>query len=93
MTPAAETRVIVGDCDRSVVGLSFFRERFGESEIQNLYVSVQSDHDVGGLQITVDDAFFMRFFERLGYLARQLASFLDRDRAPLQACGEVFSFH
>ena len=68
-------------------------ERFGESEIQNLYVSVKSDHDVGGLQITVDDAFLVRFFERLGYLTRQLTSFLHRDWPPLQAGRKVFSFH
>ena len=36
----------------------------------------------------------MRFFERLGYLARQLVRFLDHAYRPrYRTCSEDFSFH
>jgi hypothetical protein len=43
--------------------------RFCESEIEQLDRALGSDLDVGGLEVAVDDAFFMRGFEAVGHLA------------------------
>ena len=42
----------------------------GEAKVEHLDDALGRDLDVGGLQIAMDDALFVRGFERLGDLAR-----------------------
>jgi hypothetical protein len=43
-------------------------QEYCEAEIQNFYLIFRRDEDVAGLQITVDDAVLVGFFEGRGYL-------------------------
>ena len=40
---------------RRCSGISLTREQFGDAEIQQLYLSIVSDEDVGGLEIAMND--------------------------------------
>ena len=53
-------------------------DELGEAEIDNLGVTVLGDHDVGRLQIAVDDALLVSAGQALGDLGRQ------RERAALR---------
>ena len=52
-----------------------------EAEIKHLHDARGRDHDVGRLQITMDDAFFVRGFERVGDLLCVVESGLERQRS------------
>ena len=39
-----------------------------QSEVEHLDHALRRDHDVGGLQVAMNDAFFVRRFERVGDL-------------------------
>ena len=43
-----------------------------ESEIEHLHHALRRDFDVGGLQIAMDDAFFVRGFQRFRDLSRDV---------------------
>ena len=45
-------------------------DRLRQSEIEDFDSAIRRDLDVGGLQIAVDDPFFVRGFQRVGNLAR-----------------------
>ena len=62
----------------------------GQTEVQDLHLVVRRDLHVGRLQIAMDDAFFMRGFQRLGNLTRHGEGLLDRHRTTLQPVGERF---
>ena len=44
------------------------RDDFGHAEVGDLGGAVLMHHDVGGLDIAMDDAFFVRVIERRGHL-------------------------
>jgi hypothetical protein len=46
-----------------------------------------------GLEITMDDAGFMRRFQRFGNLPRDRQRFVDRDRPARDPLGEIFTIH
>ena len=52
--------------------------RLREPEVEHLHHAVRRDLDVRGLQVAVDDPFFVRGLERLGDLARDRQRFGDR---------------
>jgi len=52
-----------------------------EAEIKHLHDARGRDHDVGRLQITMDDAFFVRGFERVGDLPGVIESNIEWQRA------------
>jgi len=62
-----------------------------EPEIEQLDLAVGRDFHVRRLHVAVHDALLVRFLERLGGLPRDRERLVDRDRAPLQPLGEVFS--
>ena len=47
---------------------AFATYRFGEAEIENFNCALRRNLNVGGFQIAVDDAFFVRVLQRLGDL-------------------------
>src|SRR5262249_34064232 len=53
---------------------------FRESEVQHLYVSLRRDFDVAGLQIAMNDSFFVRRRQRLRYLNGQVERLGNRER-------------
>ena len=53
----------------------------GQAEIEHLDNAVRGDRDVGGLEITVDDAPFVGGIERIGNLSREAQDFRDRQAA------------
>jgi hypothetical protein len=59
--------------------------RLREPEVQHLDRAVRSHFDVRGLQVAMDDALFVRRFDRLGYLLRQRQRFVHRHRAGREA--------
>ena len=58
-------------------GLSGFRQ----AEVEHLDGAVRADFDVRRLQITMDDALFVRRLQRLGYLFRDQQRLIERDRS------------
>ena len=56
-------------------------QSLGESEIQDLDRAIGPDHDVGGLQVAVDDADVVSGGERVGDLHAELDGIHDRDLA------------
>ena len=56
----------------------FFLEGFGQAEVQGLDLAFRRYLDIGGLQIAVDDAFFVGCFEAFGDLAADIQSFIER---------------
>ena len=78
-----------GGCHRSGRGAGEGRSRpSGQSEIENLDRAVAADHDVGGLQITVDDSRLVRGFERSGDLRKNLVCLVYRQWALRESCSE-----
>lgn len=55
-------------------------DRFRQTEVEHLGLSLGCDQYVGGLQIPVDDPFAVRGFECLGDLLAEVQSLLDRER-------------
>jgi hypothetical protein len=53
-----------------------------ESEVEHLHDAGGCDLDIGGLQITVDDALVVRGLERVGDLARDREGFRQRQPGP-----------
>ena len=75
----------------SLVGLDVARSGFGglgETEVQHLYRAVRPQLDIAGLQVAVNDAFFVRAFERIGDLPRDFQGFVERNRAVRDALGQ-----
>ena len=60
---------------------AFFTGELGEAEIENLGEAFGRDHDVGGLQVAVDDADVVSGGERVGHLHAELDGIHDRDLA------------
>ena len=65
----------------------------GEPEVEHLDLAVRRDLHVRGLQVAVDDAFLVRFLERLGDLACDLDRLLGRDRSAPEPLREVLAEH
>ena len=53
-------------------------QRLRQPEVEDLHRAVRADHDVGGLEIAVDDVLLMRRFERIGDLLRDEQCLIDR---------------
>ena len=60
--------------------------RLRETEVEHLHRAVGAHFDVRGLQIAVNDALFVRGFERLGDLLRDGQCLVERDRARAMRC-------
>jgi hypothetical protein len=65
----------------------------GETEVENLGGAVRRDLDVGGLQVTVDDAPLVRGGQTIGDLSGHLQRIVHRERPALDALGEIFARH
>jgi hypothetical protein len=63
-------------------------DRFREAEVEHLDRAIRCDLDIGGLEIAVDDALFVRRFERLGNLSRDGEHLGDRHRSARDAVRE-----
>jgi hypothetical protein len=69
--------------------LSF--EGLGQAEIEDLDLAVGCQLDVGGLEVAVDDALLVGFFEGLGDLFRDPRGFIDGNRAAPLSFREIFA--
>jgi hypothetical protein len=76
---------------RNIDGSAFIGERLCQSEIEHFHLAVGRELDVRRLQVAVNDAAFVRRFERLRDLLRNLQSFIDRNRAALDSFAEGFT--
>jgi hypothetical protein len=56
-------------------------ERLGEPKIEHLHHALRRDLDVGGLQVSVDDAPLVRRLDGFGELPRNVQRFVERPRA------------
>ena len=96
MTPArVASRVSVGECLRRHGGRIAF-QRLGQTEIEDLDFAVAGEFDVGRFQIAVNDALFVRGFERVGDLAGDGESLVNRNGSRRDTFGErgpVDEFH
>jgi hypothetical protein len=70
MTPARVRGTQHGRRLRQIAWERRLLERLGEPEIQHFHHAVRPQLDIRRLEITVDDAVFVRGFERLGDLFR-----------------------
>src|SRR5437764_4599101 len=73
--------------------LSLRLEQVGETEIQNLELTIGRDLDIARLQITVNDAYTMRSFETRGHLLAQLQNVAFRQRTASEFSFESQSRH
>jgi hypothetical protein len=67
-----------------------------QPEVEDLHRAVRADHDVGGLEIAVDDVLLMRRFERIGDLLRDGQCLIDRQGSacdPLRQVLTLDEFH
>src|SRR5690242_632000 len=64
-----------------------------QAKIEHLDPTVGSDLHISGLEITVDDSFFVRFLDRLGHLPRYGQCFPDWQRTALQPFPESLTLH
>ena len=62
----------------------------GEAEVQHLDATVGRQHDVGGLEVAMHDAFVMRGGERIGERGPYGENSLEREAALWDACGKRF---
>ena len=60
----------------------------GQTEVEHLHTAIVGDHDVGRLQVTMDDAGFVRDIERLGDLRRVRDRLADRQRTSRNTSSE-----
>ncbi len=63
----------------------------GQAEIEDLDLQINAKHDVGRLEVAVDDALVVGCFEPHGDLTPDLQGVADRQRARLDALGEVLA--
>ena len=63
-------------------------ERLRQSEVQHLHRAIRSHLDIRGFQIAMDDAVFMRGFERVRDLARDRQRLVERNGTLRDAIGE-----
>ena len=66
--------------------------RLGQAEVEHLHGAVGAHHDVGGLEIAVDDAPLVSGLERLDDLRRDAQRIVQRDRPAREPLGEVLPF-
>ena len=72
--------VTVGDCERS--GADPSPSDFREAEVEHLHHAFWRDLDVGGLQIPVNDPFFVRRVQRVRNLAGNGQRLVERQSSP-----------
>ena len=84
--------VIVGDVGRVDTSRSHWFEGLRQSEIQHLHCAIRPQLDVRGLQIAMDDALFVRRFQRFGNLPGDRQCLVERDRPLRDAVGERRAF-
>ena len=65
----------------------------GEAEIQHLHPALDRHHDVGGLEIAVQDALLVRRRQRLGDLDAECGHVAHRQRAGREAGGQRLARH
>jgi hypothetical protein len=70
-------------CAREIGRGTIAADDLCETEVENLHRSVRRDLDVRGLQVAVDDPLFMRDFEGLGDLPRDIQHLSERKSAAL----------
>src|ERR1019366_7313187 len=68
------------------------RNPLGQTEVQNLYVAVSADHDVGGLEIAVNDARVVRRAQGFDHLTGYSETLL-RGRMMLQPLAQRIALH
>src|SRR5437899_3475355 len=63
--------------------IRLLRMHLGQSEVQNLQLPPRRDHDVGWLEVAVNDAVLVRFGHRIGRLQSEVqhASEIQRSSA------------
>src|SRR5262249_1145667 len=66
--------------------------KFGEAEVENFCLAAVSDKDVSGLDIAMNDAFFVGGVERVGYLDSDFERGFYRLRASANDLIERFAF-
>ena len=66
--------------------------RLGQAEVEYLHGAVGAHHDVGGLQVAVDDPPLVGGLERLDDLLRDGQRIVQRDRPAREPLGEVLPF-
>jgi hypothetical protein len=64
-----------------------------QSEVQNFHRPIVCDFDIGGLQIPVDDALFMRRSQGFRNLGGDGQSFIHVNRTTTNVVGQRFSLH
>ena len=62
------------------VGAGKFGRKFGEAEVENFGNAACGDENIGGLDVSVDDALVMGGLESVSYLAAEFFYFIDSDR-------------
>src|SRR5579883_917265 len=83
-----------GCCNR-IVGAPRDWDTFGESKIEYLHITVEADHDVGRLQVAVDDSCGVRGAQSFENLARNLDRSVGRtlrELRPLQPIPQSLPF-
>ena len=79
--------------DRDALGSGFVAQGLGEPEVEHLHGAVRRQLDVGGFEIAVDDALFVRGFESAGELERDRHNLRRRERTRAQPVGECRPFN
>ena len=64
-----------------------------DAEVEHLHPPACCDHDIGWLQVTMDDCVRVRLRQRIGNLPRDRQRLLGRERPALDQCAERLSFH
>ncbi len=96
MTPAAVARAVsVGECVTcgELPEAGSASQRLRQPEVEELDPAVGCDHDVGGLQIPVDDPSLVRGLERLGDLPRNRQRLIERNRSPRDPRVQALALH
>src|SRR5262245_35106240 len=65
---------------------------FGQSEVQNLDLAVRSDLHIRGLQVTMNDAFFVCGFERFADATSNGQCFRSRNRTTPDSLDKRLAF-
>ena len=66
-------------------------DRFRQAEVEDLHRAVGADLDIGWLQVAMNDAVFVRGFERLGNLLRDRQRFVEGNRTLRNALRQVIA--